>query len=147
VEPPELRDLFDVWLRSGVDGRRGRLPLPHPGARVVRVDPGISGLAEKARRKGLGSHLPVDLDLRPRHVRTGKPLFEHLPALGDPRLHVKEDLFGGQDLGQLFQDLAPDVTPQHQHPLRPEVNTGVNRAVTAALRGEQAPRDAPQERQ
>jgi hypothetical protein len=83
VEFPELRDLFDVWPRSGVDDRRGRLPLPHTGARVVRVNPGIIGLAEKARRKGLGSHLPADLDLKPRHVRTGKPLFEHLPALGD----------------------------------------------------------------
>ena len=65
-------------------------------------------------------------------------------AFKDPRLHVREDFFGGQDLGQLFQDLAPDVPPQHQHPLRPEVNTIVNRAVTAAQRGEQSPRDALQ---
>jgi arabinosaccharide transport system substrate-binding protein len=65
-------------------------------------------------------------------------------AFKDPRLHVREDFFGGQDLGQLFQDLAPDVPPQHQHPLRPEVNAIVNRAVTAAQRGEQSPRDALQ---
>lgn len=62
-------------------------------------------------------------------------------AFKDPRLHVKEEFFGGQDLGRLFQDLAPDVPPQHQHPLRPEVNGIINRAVNAALRGEQSPRD------
>jgi hypothetical protein len=85
MDPPELRDLFDLdlWPRSGSDDRRGRLPLPYTGARVVRVDPGIAGLAERARKKGLGSRLPADLDLKPRHVPTGKPLFEHLPALGD----------------------------------------------------------------
>ncbi|HEX2034118.1 MAG TPA: extracellular solute-binding protein [Chloroflexota bacterium] len=63
-------------------------------------------------------------------------------AFKDPRLHVREDFFGGQDLGQLFQDLAPDVPPQYQHPLRPEVNTILGRAVTAALKGEQGARDA-----
>ncbi|MGH2353437.1 MAG: extracellular solute-binding protein, partial [Chloroflexota bacterium] len=63
-------------------------------------------------------------------------------AFKDPRLHVKEEFFGGQDLGQLFQNLAPDVPPQYQHPIRPEVNGIIGRAVTAAMRGEQAPRDA-----
>jgi arabinosaccharide transport system substrate-binding protein len=63
-------------------------------------------------------------------------------AFKDPRLHVKEEFFGGQNLGQLFQDLAPDVPPQYQHPLRPEINGIINRAVNAALRGEAGPRDA-----
>lgn len=63
-------------------------------------------------------------------------------AFKDPRLHVKEEFFGDQDLGKLFQDLATDVPPQYQHPMRPEANTIINRAVSAALRGEQNPRDA-----
>jgi hypothetical protein len=49
---------------------------------------------------------------------------------------------GGRDLGKLFQDLAPDGPPQYQHPLRPDVNSIVNKAVNATLRGEMAPRDA-----
>ncbi|MBI3971303.1 MAG: extracellular solute-binding protein [Chloroflexi bacterium] len=63
-------------------------------------------------------------------------------AFKDPRLHVKEDFFGGQDLGKLFQDLALDVPPQYQHPLRPDVNGIIGRGVNAAMRGEQPPRDA-----
>jgi len=63
-------------------------------------------------------------------------------AFKDARLHVKEEFFGGQDLGQLFQELAPEVPPQYQHPIRPEVNSVIGKAVSAALSGQQAPRDA-----
>jgi len=63
-------------------------------------------------------------------------------AFTDPRLHVAEEFFGGQDLGQLFQEVAPEVPPQYQHPLRPEVNRILGQAVSAALRGERPARDA-----
>jgi ABC-type glycerol-3-phosphate transport system substrate-binding protein len=63
-------------------------------------------------------------------------------AFKDQRLHVAEEFFGGQDLGQLFQDVATNVPPQYQHPLRPEVNGILGKAVTAAMKGEQAARDA-----
>lgn len=44
-----------------------------------------------------------------------------IPAMSDPRLHIKDPFFDGQDLGQLFQEVAPNVPPQYQHPYRAEL--------------------------
>jgi ABC-type glycerol-3-phosphate transport system substrate-binding protein len=62
-------------------------------------------------------------------------------ALKDKRLHVPDSYFSGQDLAQLFHDVAPNMPPQHPHPMRPEVNGIINPAVNAAMRGERSPAD------
>ncbi len=62
-------------------------------------------------------------------------------AFKDPRLHVKEEFFGDQDLGKLFQDLATDVPRSTSTRCGPEANTIINRAVSARY-ARANPRDA-----
>jgi len=47
----------------------------------------------------------------------------YIPAMDNERLHKSDEYFSGQDLGQIFADLAPDVPAQYQSPYRSELNS------------------------
>ena len=58
-------------------------------------------------------------------------------------LYYRKDLFDRAGLkAEALKTRFDYVDAGKKHPLRPDVNSIVNRAVTAALRGELAPRDA-----
>jgi arabinosaccharide transport system substrate-binding protein len=46
-----------------------------------------------------------------------------IPAMSDKRLHKADEYFMGQDLGQLFADMGPNVPTQYQSPYRAELNS------------------------
>lgn len=65
-----------------------------------------------------------------------------IPAMDDPHLHVPDDYFSGQDLGDLFAELAPSVPPQYQSPYRAELNQQLSSALQAIYDGQEKPSDS-----
>lgn len=45
-----------------------------------------------------------------------------IPAMSDPRLHNPDEFYSGQDLGEIFAKVGPDVPAQYQSPYRAELN-------------------------
>lgn len=86
------------------------------------------------------SMLSVDGNVR-RYLETN--LFPPLiPATQDPRVHRPDTYFSGQDLGQLFADLAPSVPAQYQSPARAEMNTKLTALWQDIYDGKLKPADA-----
>lgn len=65
-----------------------------------------------------------------------------IPAMADPRLHIVDDYFMGQDLGQLFADLGPSVPPQFQSPYRAEMNSNLGALWVDIFAGTLPPAEA-----
>lgn len=49
----------------------------------------------------------------------------YIPAMDNERLHKPDEYFSGQDLGQIFADLGPEVPAQYQSPYRSELNSNL----------------------
>lgn len=61
------------------------------------------------------------------------------PAMDDPRLNTPDEYFSGQDLGDMFGRLAPDVPPQYQSPYRAQLNTELDPLMPNVLAGKREP--------
>ena len=66
-----------------------------------------------------------------------------LKAAWDAPIFKEPDAYlGGQPLGELFIQLAPDLPPRYQNPYWSEAADLLNDAIFAAVTGKQTPRDA-----
>jgi ABC-type glycerol-3-phosphate transport system substrate-binding protein len=62
-----------------------------------------------------------------------------IPAMTDKRLHTADEYFMGQDLGQLFADMGPNVPTQYQSPYRAEMNSKLTPVWQDLYDGKQTP--------
>ena len=60
-------------------------------------------------------------------ARTAYPAYR--PAYDDPALNKPNEYFGGQKLGQLYSELAPDLPPFNQSPVWGQATEALNREV------------------
>ncbi len=65
-----------------------------------------------------------------------------IPAMADPRLHIPDEYYSGQDMGAVFADVAPEVPPQYQSPYRSELNSLLGPLWQDMYDGKVTPRDA-----
>jgi len=65
-----------------------------------------------------------------------------IPAMNDPRLHAPDEYYSGQDLGQVFADVAPNVPPQYQSPYRSEMGSLISPLWQDIYDGKITPKDA-----
>jgi arabinooligosaccharide transport system substrate-binding protein len=60
-------------------------------------------------------------------ARTAYPAYR--PAYDDPALNKPNEYFGGQKLGQIYSDLAPELPPFNQSPVWAQATEALNREV------------------
>jgi hypothetical protein len=60
-------------------------------------------------------------------IRTAYPAYK--PAYDDPALKAPSDYFAGAKIGDLYTQIAPEITPFRQSPVWPEATEAMNRVV------------------
>ena len=137
-------DWYAGFLKDNVPELKGKwravaLPAWEKGGRRTSCSGGTGACildtsqhVEEAWKFLKHSMLSVEGNVRRYEMTNLYPPFK--PAWKSPRLHVKDEYFGGQDLGELFSQLGPDVPPQYQSPFRTELNTKLEASMQAVLR-------------
>jgi len=74
-------------------------------------------------------------------IRTAYPAYK--PAYKDPLLNAPSEFFGGQKIGELYMQIAPDLTVFRQSPYWPEATDALtNKVITPVMQDKKDPKAA-----
>ncbi|MCZ7543261.1 MAG: extracellular solute-binding protein [Anaerolineae bacterium] len=132
-----------------LSGMWGAVPLPRwepggsrtscwggTGACIVATSPNV----EEAWKFLQYTMLSVEGNVRRYELTTLFPPF--LPAMDNERLFTPDEYFGGQELGRLFAEVAPEVPAQYQSPYRTELQAAYRAVFQDLIDGNVTPEEA-----